>query len=123
MGYRTRPEYIPHIPAHQRHKNVMKKNEKNSLKCILTNARSIINKKEELEAVAFEKKTDLILIVESWAKDKHSMGEVSLFGYDCHRHDRTQTERGGGCIIYADSELKTVLLENLTNTPDTDSVW
>lgn len=65
----------------------------------------------------------MILITETWAKDKHSKGEVNLKGYDCHRNDRTNTDRGGGCLIYAKSELKTVMLENLTKTANTDTVW
>ena len=91
-----------------------KKNNRNKvlshLKCILINARSIINKKEEIEALAYEKDPDMLLITETWAKDKHSIGEVSLKGYDCHRNDRMHTERGGGCIIYTKSSLKTVLI-------------
>lgn len=93
------------------------------LKCILINARSIINKKDELETVVFEKNPDVIMITETWANEKHSNGELSLKGYDCHRKDRIETERGGGCIIYAKSELKTVKLENLTNTQHVDAVW
>ena len=89
---------------------------KGKLKCLLLNARSIINKKEELEAVAYEKNPDFILITETWAKDKHSKGELNLNGYDCHRNDRSETERGGGCIIYAKAELQTVMIENLFKT-------
>ena len=90
---------------------------------MLINARSIINKKEELQAVVYTNNPDFIFVTESWAKEKHSKGELSLSGYDCHRNDRTSTERGGGCLIYAKVELKTVLLENLTNTQGTDTVW
>ena len=96
---------------------------KNTLKGILINARSIINKREEMEALVYEKEPDFILITESWAKDKHSKAETSLRGYDCHRNDRNTTSLGGGCIIYAKSELKTVMIQNLTETPETDTVW
>ena len=96
---------------------------KGKLKCFLINARSIINKKEELEAKVYEQNPDLVLIDESWAKDKHSTGELNLKGYDCHRNDRKSTDRGGGCIIYAKTELKTVMIENLTKTENTDTVW
>ena len=51
------------------------------------------------------------------------MGELSLQGYDCHRNDRSTTERGGGCLIFAKSELKTVMIEELTKVENTDSVW
>ena len=93
------------------------------LKCLLLNARSLMNKREELDAVVYEKNPDIILVTETWAKEKHSKGEVNLNGYDCHRNDRVHTERGGGCIIYAKVELKTVLLEKLTTKQNTDTVW
>ena len=66
---------------------------KGKLKCLLLNARSIINKKEELEAVAYEKNPDLILITETWAKEKHSKGEMNLKGYDCQKGQSTNTKR------------------------------
>ena len=112
--------------SHSTKKNRNKKENtaiQGKLKCILINARSIINKKDELETVVFEKNPDVIMITETWANEKHSNGELSLKGYDCHRKDRIETERGGGCIIYAKSELKTVKLENLTNTQHVDAVW
>ena len=112
-----------HRQLDKERKKKLNRNKTSHLKCILINARSIINKKEEIEALAYEKDPDIILITETWAKDKHSIGEVSLRGYDCHRNDRTHTERGGGCIIYAKSSLKTVVIENLTNTANTDTVW
>lgn len=63
-----------HNPVHMKEKKKQTKDAiKGKLKCLLLNARSIINKKEELEAVAYEKKT--------------------------------------------------VMLENLTNRQDTDTVW
>ena len=105
------------------HKNKNSKDQKYKLKGTLINARSLMNKREELEALAYEKEPDFILVTESWAKEKHSKGETNLRGYDCHRNDRNTTSKGGGCIIYAKSELKTVMIQNLTKTPDTDTVW
>ena len=89
---------------------------------MLINARSIINKKQELEAKVFDENPDLIFITESWADEKkHSVAELKLDGYDCHRKDREG--RGGGCLIYAKDQLKTITIDSLTNTDDTDTVW
>ena len=99
----------------------MQQNKKGKLKCILINARSIINKKQELESTVVEEDPDVVFITESWAEEKHTKAELKLQGYDCHRKDRLG--RGGGCIIYAKENLKTTPLEMLTNTDRTDTVW
>ena len=88
---------------------------------MLINARSIINKKQELESMVVEEDPDVVFITESWAEEKHTKAELKLQGYDCHRKDRLG--RGGGCIIYAKETLKTTPLEMLTNTDRTDTVW
>ena len=116
----VKPVPVKPVPVKQ---SKTKRLRKKKITCILLNARSIINKIEELEALVYEKHPDMIFITESWAKEKHAMGEISLQGYDCHRNDRITTERGGGCIIFAKSELKTVMIEELTKVENTDTVW
>ena len=91
------------------------------LKAILINARSLINKIQELESVQFQENPDIIFITESWAEEKHSLAELRLNGYDCIRKDRNR--RGGGCILYVKEELKAIPLQALSDTADTDSVW
>ena len=116
----TRPK--PQRNQTNRHTRTQEsENKKGKLKCVLINARSIINKKQELEAMVLEENPDLIFITETWADEIHSSAELKLSGYDCHRNDRQG--RGGGCIIYAKEDLKTTPLEVLTNTDRTDTVW
>ena len=91
------------------------------LKARLINARSIINKKQELESTIYEEKPHIVFITESWADEKHSTAELNIDGYDCIRKDRTR--RGGGCLMYIQEELKAVPLNSLTDTENTDSVW
>ena len=91
------------------------------LKARLINARSIINKKQELESTIYEEKPHIVFITESWADEKHSTAELNIDGYDCIRKDRSR--RGGGCLMYIQEELKAVPLNSLTDTENTDSVW
>ena len=46
--------------------NGNKRESKGKLKCMLINARSIINKKEEIEAKAYEENPDFIFVTKSW---------------------------------------------------------
>ena len=110
-------------PQRNRRKNRTQQKEmkKGKLKAMLINARSIINKKQELEAKVLEEDSDLVFITESWAEEKHTKAELKLDGYDIHRKDRQG--RGGGCIIYAKEDLKTTPIEFLTDTDRTDTVW
>ena len=41
-----------------------------TLKCILINARSLLNKKEEIECYVYELRPDLIFVTETWANDE-----------------------------------------------------
>ena len=49
-----------------------------SLSCLLINARSLINKMDELVAYVYENDPDLIFIDESWASDKIGDAEINL---------------------------------------------
>ena len=50
--------------------------------CSLVNARSIINKMDELESYVYALKPDLIMITESWAREDMSDAELSID--DCY---------------------------------------
>ena len=57
------------------------------LKCMYTNARSILNKLISLKSsVAYE--PDVIGITETWATDKDIQGRLQLEDYTCYRRDR-----------------------------------
>ena len=58
------------------------------LKCMYTNARSIMNKLTSLESNVSKYNPDVIGITESWATEKDIQGLLELEGYTCYRRDR-----------------------------------
>ncbi|KAK4829639.1 hypothetical protein QYF61_005850 [Mycteria americana] len=68
------------------------------LKCLYTNARSMGNKREELEAIVHQENYDIIAITETWWDDSHNWS-ATMDGYEIFRRDR-QGRRGGGVALY-----------------------
>ena len=65
------------------------------LMCLYTNARSIGNKQEELEAIVCSESYDIVAITETWWNDCHNWSAV-MEGYQLFKRDRGGRE-GGGC--------------------------
>ena len=63
------------------------------------NARSIINKKTELNIMVDDIKPHIIGITESWANNDITDAELGLEGYVMFRKDR-KGRRGGGVLLY-----------------------
>jgi len=57
------------------------------LKCIYTNARSLGNKQEELDAIVRQANYDLVAITETWWDHSHERSAV-MDGYKLFRRDR-----------------------------------
>jgi len=68
------------------------------LKCIYTNARSMGNKQEELEAIVQQDSYDLVAITEMWWDDSHDWS-AATHGYKLFRRDR-RGKRAGGVALY-----------------------
>ena len=68
------------------------------LKCMYTNAHSMGNKQEELEAVMKQENSDVVAITETWWDVSHDWS-VPIDGYKLFRRDR-QGRRGGGVVLY-----------------------
>jgi len=66
-------------------------------KCIYTNACSMGNKQEELEAIVQQDRYDLVAITETWWDDSHDWSAMD--GYKLFRRDR-RGKRGGGVALY-----------------------
>ncbi|GAB0208021.1 mitochondrial enolase superfamily member 1 [Grus japonensis] len=73
------------------------------LKCFYTNARSMRNKQEELEALAQSQCYDVIGISETWWEESCDWCAV-MDGYRLFRRDR-QGRRGGGVALYVTEGL------------------
>ena len=63
------------------------------------NARSILNKKNELDIMVDEIKPHIIGITESWANNDITDAELGLEGYVMFRKDR-MGRRGEGVLLY-----------------------
>ena len=69
------------------------------LKCVRLNARSIINKKSELNIIVHDSDPHIIGITEYWANKDITDAELGLEGYVLFRKDR-MGRRGGGVLLY-----------------------
>ncbi|KAK2162145.1 hypothetical protein NP493_1538g00003 [Ridgeia piscesae] len=58
------------------------------LKVVSVNARSIMNKLDELQCIAVEENPDIICITETWAHKDITDAELNLEGYNLVRNDR-----------------------------------
>ena len=75
------------------------KHTKSEIKCVCLNARSIINKKTELNIMVDDIKPHIIGITESWANNDITNAELGPEGYVMFRKDRIG-RRGGGVLLY-----------------------
>jgi len=80
------------------------------LKCIYTNARSMGNKQEELEAITQQESYDLVAITETWWDDCHDWS-AAMDGYKLFRRDRWG-KRGGGVGLYVRDCFDCIELDN-----------
>ncbi|PKU27523.1 nipped-b-like protein [Limosa lapponica baueri] len=68
------------------------------LKCLYTNARSMGNKQEELEAIMLLERYDIVAITETWWDESYNWS-VGIEGYKLFRRDR-RGRRHGGVALY-----------------------
>ena len=80
-------------------KGIQGSTSKAEIKCVCLNARSIINKKNELDMMVDEIKPHIIGITESWANNDMTYAELGLEGYVMFRKD-IMGKRGGGVLLY-----------------------
>ena len=80
-------------------KGIQGNTSKAEIKCMCLNARSILNKKNELDIMVDEIKPHIIGITESWANNDITDAELGLEGDVMFRKDR-MGRRGGGVLLY-----------------------
>ena len=79
------------------------------LKIVYTNARSVVNKINELKLYVLDTDPDVIAITETWTHCNISNQYLNIPNYYiASRHDRKDTlnGRGGGLLIYVKSKWK-----------------
>lgn len=106
----------------EQEEDLVSESNSSKISCMLINARSIVNKVEEMQNLAYDLSPDIVLITETWAKESIGDAELKLDGYEIFRKDRKQI-KGGGCIIHSKSSLNMQLVPELTNVDKTETVW
>ena len=91
------------------------------MKCLLLNARSLINKFDIFEAIVNVLDVDIIGVTESWATPQILDTEISLCGYQLFRGDRSSPNKGGGVLLYVRESLKPA--EFSVKSEFNDNVW
>ena len=74
-------------------------------RCVCLNARSIVNKKNDLNIMVEETDPHVTGITESWANTDIADAELGLTGYVMFRRDRIG-RRGGGVILYVKESIQ-----------------
>lgn len=95
------------------------------LKCLYFNARSIVNKLQDLELCIKDENYDIIGITETWLTDKILDSEICMEDYTLLRRDRKYPNktRGGGVAIYIKNNLKVIERSDLTEELFPESIW
>ena len=104
-------------PISNRPKNISEK----GYRCICLNARSIVNKKNELNIMVEDIDPHIIGITESWANTDITYAELGLAGYVMFRKDRIG-RRGGGVILYVKESIQAYEIK-LVKADCDEAVW
>ena len=90
------------------------------LKCLYSNANSVVGKMHELRERVEGR--DIIGIAETWATDNVNDAELSIEGYTLYRHDRKEG-KGGGLIMYIKKSIESSLCTDLMHEEFNESLW
>ena len=112
------------------YKDSKKKPSKNSLesptefayKCVCLNARSIVNKRNELNNMVEDIDPHIICITESWATPNISEAELGMTGYVMFRKDKLG-RRGGGVILYIKESIQAYEIKLEKEAECEEAVW
>ena len=88
----------------------------------LSNARSMINKIDELCEIVRNNLCDIAVITESWLSSSVSDQLINIPGFITCRRDRANDQRGGGLCTFINSKFNFVELPEV-NDPDIESQW
>ena len=91
-------------------------------KCVCLNARSIVNKRNELNIMVEDIDPHIIGITESWATPDISDAELGMTGYVMVRKDRLG-RRGGGVILYIKESIQAYEIKLEKEAECEEAVW
>ena len=93
-----------------------------SRQCVCLNARSIINKRNELNIMVEDIDPHIIGITESWATPDISDAELGMTGYVMFRKYRLG-RRGGGVILYIKESIQAYEIKLEKEAECEEAVW
>jgi len=91
------------------------------LKCVYTNAHSMGDKDEQLEAIVQQHGYDMVAITETWWDSSHDW-QATVDGYRLFRKDRPK-RRGGGVALYVKEQLECTELCLGADEEGVESLW
>ena len=95
---------------------------KAEIKCVCLNARSILNKKNELDIMVDEIKPHIIGITESWANNDITDAQLGLEVYVMFRKDR-MGRRGGGVLLYIKETIPAYEVQLQEEADCKEAIW
>lgn len=87
-----------------------------------SNARSMVNKLDEIHGTVKSNSFSIAAITESWLSSRVTEDLISLPGYVTYRKDRPDDKRGGGICTYISSQINFIDLTDL-NTSIFECQW
>ena len=92
------------------------------LKCVSLNARTIMNKKSELNIMVLDSDPHIIGITEYWANKDITDAELELEGYVMFRKDR-MGRRGGGVLLYVKNTIPAYEIQLRVEADCEEAIW
>ena len=110
------------VQEDRRCKGIQGNTSKSEIKCVCLNARSIINKKTELNIMVDDIKPHIIGITESWANNDITNAELGLEGYVMFRKDIIG-RRGGGVLLYIKDTIPAYEVQLHEEADCNEAIW
>ena len=110
------------IQEDSRCKGIQGNTSKAEIKCVCLNARSIINKKNELNIMVDDIKPHIIGITESWAHKDITDAELGLESYVMFRKDRIG-KKGGGVLLYIKDTIPAYEVQLQDEADCNEAIW
>ena len=111
-----------HVQEDSRCKEIQGGTLKEEIKCVCLNARSIINKENELIIMVDDIKPHIIGITESWANNDITYAELGLEGCVMFRKDRVG-RRGGGVLLYIKETIPAYEVQLQDGADCNEAIW
>ena len=110
------------IHEDSRCKGIQGNTSKAEIKCVCLNARSIINKKNELNIMVDDIKPHILGITESWAHKDITDAELGLEGYVMFRKDRIG-KKGVGVLLYIKDTIPAYEVQLQDEADCNEAIW